>query len=130
MSAQHSTRELCKRAGITGRQADYWRRLGLLRQPRPVGSGYPCRWNDRDVTVATVLGRIADRMGVLPAKPVANLLYDTPHLHGWLVLPAGDTPRLRNSTMTLMAELQLHQAACVVQLPTEVHHTEQLQLAG
>lgn len=130
MSAQHSTRELCRRAAITARQANYWRQLGLLRQRERVGSGNPCRWTDRDVAVATVLGRIADRMNVLPAKAVADMLYDTPTLHGWLVLPAGEAPRLRNSTMTLMAELQLHQGAVVVQLPTHVRSDEQLQLAG
>lgn len=42
--------EVCRRAGITYRQLDYWGRCGLIPTPSsPCGSGCPRRWSLAEV---------------------------------------------------------------------------------
>lgn len=55
--------EVCRLAGVTYRQLDYWSRMGLYPDmPRSVGSGCPREWERRHVAVTALWGCLA-RLG-------------------------------------------------------------------
>lgn len=61
-----NTVEVCKRAGITYRQADYWSRAGLIPGVTNLvdkGSGYPREWTYEQVEFVTVLAQLV-RAGI------------------------------------------------------------------
>lgn len=81
-----SSTELCERAGITYRQADYWARTGILHElPRPAsaGSGVPRYFPLRELAVAALMHRFLEA-GLTPraAHDLARGLLD----HGHAVL--------------------------------------------
>lgn len=51
-----SSRDVCRAAGVTYRQLDYWWRTGILTPARPGhGSGTAHRWSEADVTRVKVI---------------------------------------------------------------------------
>jgi DNA-binding transcriptional MerR regulator len=61
---------ICRRAGITYRQLDFWSRAGYLHElPRPphAGSGIPRYYPITELAVATLMGRLS-RAGLAPAQ--------------------------------------------------------------
>lgn len=57
----YTTPELCERAGVTHRQADYWTRRGWLRPSNPSrGSGTHRYFDAREVLKAAIIGRAGD----------------------------------------------------------------------
>ena len=58
--------DLCARAGITTRQANYWTSRGYLRPYNAGrGTGHALDWPPAEVAVAQVMGRLV-RAGVTP----------------------------------------------------------------
>lgn len=52
-----SSADVCRLAGVTYRQLDYWHRMGLYPdQPRPRGSGIARTWSPRHVAVTALWG--------------------------------------------------------------------------
>lgn len=98
MAETFSSHEVCKLAGITWRQLDYWTRTGVLTPSwRGVrGSGGKRRWTDADVYQARVVGLLmawsthADTGGAgRIARRVAQELGEMPAGSGYLVVGAG-----------------------------------------
>lgn len=55
-----SSPEVCRLAGITYRQLDYWCRTGVITPMRVSdGSGMPRRWATKQVDIIRVLGRLS-----------------------------------------------------------------------
>lgn len=92
-----SSYDVCRAAGITFRQLDYWVRTGLLTPSvrNPGGSGCPRRWSEADVYRARVIGLLmrwsayGPGAGTKIARRVSWELADMPAGSGYLVIGAG-----------------------------------------
>lgn len=85
--------DICERAGITYRQADYWVHQGFLScASDTTGTGVPRNFSYEDLRVAIVLGRLS-RWGVATLHNKAPLIGEALDRHsgqGWLVLREED----------------------------------------
>lgn len=63
--------EVCRRAGISYRQLDYWGRLGLVTiPPSTCGSGCPRRWPPETVERVCAIASLV-RVGIRPSRAAA-----------------------------------------------------------
>jgi len=98
--------DVCRQAGVTYRQLDYWHRMGLFPDvPTGPGSGTPREWSARHVAVAALWGclyrlgadyatvaSMAEWAAELPG-PWTGMLVVTPH-PGEAGREVSDTPHL------------------------------------
>lgn len=77
-----SASEAAGAAGVTTRQLQHWRDIGVLRPsgwvrpPARGSSGFwsPCEYSEQDITVARTLGRISPRVGYLGLRRIIPAL--------------------------------------------------------
>lgn len=81
--ALHTSRDVCRLAGVTYRQLDYWVRGGLLLPPVPAtGSGSQRLFDTREAQIAWVLGQCS-RLG--QGLPELDVLRGLPEWGGYVV---------------------------------------------
>jgi DNA-binding transcriptional MerR regulator len=74
MSAERSTHDAAKAAGITYRQLDHWCRRGYLTPDHPGGIGVPRHWTVREVAVLQTMAQLV-HLG-FTARAAARLARD------------------------------------------------------
>lgn len=103
MSGPHfNSYDVCRMAGITYRQLDYWVRTNLLAPSVPsAGSGTGRRWTGDDVRRAKIVGLLMRsdwRSGLLPsARRLVQELPDMPIDGGYLIVSGAGVSWVRTA---------------------------------
>lgn len=112
-----SSVEVCRRAGVSYRQLDYWIRCGVLTPSYSAhGSGTQRRFSEADALAVWVAGRLATlgaRSAAMSAAVAAVLRRDDPVAPGvLLVSPSGSARVVDDEEIERMTAAQVARVLC------------------